>query len=334
VSGLVIDPKVRRTLERFSAAAREGRVTRDAKIAIESILMDLVDSEGVSSAAGGKRVEGLFGLVDRRGFKIPSKSYADVQLMQSKFYALSRRLGSRGLTARFDAAAGDPAGDQVVQDVLEYIDYMSSGGPGPGFKVFFGPAEVAKLKVLADDYVKGDAAAGRRLAELFMQRVSDRARWTVSGLSEGVRYSTKIGVGVRQGQYVDFTGDVNEEGNMKLTENLLRRLVAEESNRLDEERFRQRVRRQLSILREEKPAASVGKELTGTAQSDKAVDYIEKNPALSKAIDSLKTSNDLAAFMQGVISLATKENIDQEELKSALNKVASGIKAAKPGKDS
>lgn len=332
VAGLVVDPKTRSILKKFSAAAAAGRVSRDEKTAVEAILMDLVDAEGVSSAAGGPRIEGLFGLVDRQGFKIPSKKYADVQLLQAKFYALSRRLGSHGTADRFDAAAGDPDADRVVRDVIDYIDFMASGGPGPGFKVFFGPAEAAKLKVLADNYVAGDAAAGRKLAALFMQRVSDRSSWTVSGLSEGLRYSAKNGVVVRQGEYDDFTGV--RGGNMKLTENLLKKLIAEESDRLDEERFRQRVRRHLSALREEKPAASVGKELSSTAQSDKAVSYIEKNPALSKAIDSLKTSNDLAAFMQGVISLATKENIDQEELKSALNKVASGIKAAKPEKDS
>lgn len=332
VAGLLVDPKTRNVLKKFSAAAKVGRASRAEKIAIESILMDLVDSEKMSSAAGGPRVEGLFGLVGRQGFKIPSKKYADVQLLQAKFYALARRLGAHGVAARFDAAGGDPNADQVVKDVIDYVDYMASDGPGPGFKVFFGPAEATKLKALADSYLSGVLAAGRKLANIFMNRVSDRSSWVASGLSEGLRYSAKNRVVVRQGQYGDFS-DSGVGDKVKLTEKLLKRIVAEESERLDEERFRQRVRRELSILREEK-AVSVGKQITGTSKSEKAVSYIEKNPALSKAIDSLRTSSDLAAFMQGVISLATRENIDQEELKSALNKVVSGVKSAKSEKES
>lgn len=116
---------------------------------------------------------------------------------------------------------------------------------------------------------------------------------------------------------------------MRITDNDRRRL-----NRLLEGSLRRSIRRQLQIIKEEGDGAAVGKQLKDTSKSEKAISYIEKNPALTKAIDSLQTSGDLAAFIQGVISLATKENIDQDELKSALNKVVAGVKSAKPDEKS
>lgn len=317
VGNFKIDTATRRSLEAFVAAAKTGNVTKSQKKSAEESLMRLIDAGIGTSVAGGKRIEGLFGMSAAGGFKIPSRAYAEVQLAQSKFYALARRIGAEGLARRFSAAAGDPTTDKVVQDVIDYVELVATRGVPAGFRMFFDVSTARNLKRLLDNYVAGDIQAGRRAAAIFMQRVSDKSGWVSSGLSESRGILRKYSKDISQSNYDDLS-----EGRQKDT---MRK------EKLAEERLRGEIRKQLRLI-EAAEKADVGKELTSTAKSDKAIEYIEKNPAITKVIDSLQTSSDLAAFMQGVIAMATRENIDQDELKSALAKVVSGVKSAKPDK--
>jgi hypothetical protein len=86
-----------------------------------------------------------------------------------------------------------------------------------------------------------------------------------------------------------------------------------------------------SVISEAPVTPDVGKEIKGSAASDKAVEKLEKNPAIVSAMDKITDVNGLANLLQGVIEIAMQKGIDQNEIKSALNKVLGSAKAAKPG---
>jgi hypothetical protein len=217
VGGIVSDPETKKILKSFRRKAASGSATKAETLEVEELLMDLVDSGKIPPTLGGSRMEGLFGTVTGgRGFKIPSRSYADLQLRQAKFYAIVRADRERETIARFKTAAADPSSDKAVSDVLEYIDYMSSGGPGPGFKVFFTHAEIDSLKTLADSYRGGNAAAGKKLAADFFKRVANRTAWVSSGVQEVAQKTLRIngrnGTSVTALSY----GDVISESELRL----------------------------------------------------------------------------------------------------------------------
>ena len=197
--GVINDPSIRGRLLAFRELASKGRVPKASMIEIEEILMDQIDSGRIPSTFGGSRMEGLFGSSPTVGvFKIPSRSYVDVQRRQSKFYAMVRSGKSSKMPGRFTAAVDDPSGDQAVADVLEYIDYVSSTGIPAGFKVFFSPSEMRDLKSLADEYRSGSASAGDSLARKFFTRVKSRKDWVSSSLKESLRDNQRISLDNRK----------------------------------------------------------------------------------------------------------------------------------------
>lgn len=92
------------------------------------------------------------------------------------------------------------------------------------------------------------------------------------------------------------------------------------------------INEEISQLSEEAPAPegpSTGKELKGSAASKKATEKIGNNPAIKDAINQIQTADQLASFLQGVLSLAAEKGIDKNEIKTALGKVVSAVKSAK-----
>jgi hypothetical protein len=192
VSSLVSDPEVKSALRKFvSSVSRGGVPSPEETMQVEEMLMDLVDSGKIPSTLGGGRIEGLFGTAGEKGFKIPSREYADLQRQQAKFYAIVKGGKVYDAYDRFDAAARDPRSDRLVKDVLDYIDTLSKGKVGKGFRLFFSPAEARDLKRLAGKYETGKVQAGRDLARTFFARVRDRDSWASSGLQEsaGINFS-------------------------------------------------------------------------------------------------------------------------------------------------
>ena len=187
VSGLGLSEETTEELRSFRDDASVGPISKDRVKKIETILMDIIDDGRIPSSLGGDRIEGLFGRVHDTGFKIPAKKYADIQADQAKFYAVVRSGKSWSTQARFVASAGGPETDKLVNDVLDYIDKMAAGGPGPGFRVFFSPEEARSLQKLSDQLRTGDKKAAARLARTFFARVEDRSAWVSSGLKEALQ---------------------------------------------------------------------------------------------------------------------------------------------------
>lgn len=184
VSGVVTDPATRSRLQDFKAAAEAGRPSPQHTAEIEGILMDLVDSGRVPSSLGGRSMEGLFGTASGRGFKVPSKAYADLQRDQAKFYAVVKSRRVRDAVNRFSTSASDPSSDRLVTDLLTHVDKMSSTRVPPGFRTFFTREEYGALKKMADEYRAGSAPAGRNLATTFFRRVQDKEKWATSDVQE------------------------------------------------------------------------------------------------------------------------------------------------------
>ena len=192
VSGVIEDPAVKKKLSGFMRKASSGKASKDDALAAEALPMDRGDGGKFPSSLGGPRLEGLFGTVSGRGFKIPSKTYSDLQTRQAKFYAVVRSGKAAAAVARFSAAVEDPEADRLVSDVLDYVDHMSSTKVAQGYKVFFAPEEMGDLKSLADEYRKGSLQAGKKLARSFFQRVADRSSWVSSTVAETTQLTHRI----------------------------------------------------------------------------------------------------------------------------------------------
>jgi hypothetical protein len=192
VGSLAGDPETKTALKKFVSDAKKAtKMPKARMLEIESLLMDLIDKGKIPSSLGGPRIEGLFGTSEGTGFKIPSKAYSELQLQQARFYAIVRSYKVRETLKRFKDAVKNPEGDRVVSDVLDYIDKLAAGGPGPGFRVFFSPEEARRLQPLSTKYREGNAQSGVRLAQTLFDRITDRVSWASSGVQEAAEISSR-----------------------------------------------------------------------------------------------------------------------------------------------
>lgn len=98
---------------------------------------------------------------------------------------------------------------------------------------------------------------------------------------------------------------------------------------LTEAQLRSIVRSEIKSLKEDGPKPAVGKDIKGSVASKTASEKIEASPAVKKALDQITSADGLASFLQSVIKLAAEKGIDQNEIKTALKKVASAVMSAK-----
>jgi len=101
--------------------------------------------------------------------------------------------------------------------------------------------------------------------------------------------------------------------------------------RINESQLRRMIRAQVRLVLEAGETPDVGKDIKGSAASEKAAELLDKAPGLSKAIDDIKTADELADFLQAVLVAATKKGIDKNEVVTALKRVGSAV--TKGGRD-
>jgi len=95
--------------------------------------------------------------------------------------------------------------------------------------------------------------------------------------------------------------------------------------RINESQLRRMIRAQVRLVLEAGETPDVGKDIKGSAASEKAAELLDKVPGLSKAIDNITTADGLADFLQAVLAAATKKGIDRNEVVTALKKVGSAV---------
>ena len=103
---------------------------------------------------------------------------------------------------------------------------------------------------------------------------------------------------------------------MKTTEKILRKLIREE----------------IYSLREKDESVDTGKEIKGSSAVEKVVSKIESNPSIQKALEAIKTPQDLASFLQSAADAATKKGMDQDKLVAAVKKFGQSVLGAKKSK--
>lgn len=93
------------------------------------------------------------------------------------------------------------------------------------------------------------------------------------------------------------------------------------------EQLRRIIREELQLnLAEEAEPASTGKDIKGSATSEKASELLGKNKALVAIIDKITTKDALADFLQATLKMAAEKGIDQSEAEGALKKVLMAMK--------
>lgn len=186
----VKDASSKQTLQSYrDLLASGGTPSREQSAEVEELLMSLVDSGQIPSSLGGEKIEGLFGKTGSGTFKIPSKSYEEIQSDQSKFVGIGRRVPMKDIVTRFQKAADAPMSDKLVADVLEYVQKMTKIKPQKGFRTFFSPSEMSGLSGLAAAYQTGDIDAGSQLAQQFFKRVNTKGSWVSTSVAESKQIS-------------------------------------------------------------------------------------------------------------------------------------------------
>lgn len=232
VGKLIKDDETRNALTSLRDKLSAGeKVSKQEIMQVEEILMDLIDSGDVPSTLGGGRIEGLFGSVGGKGFKIPSRAYAAVQKDQARFYAIVRKGGAISKRIVDAAASGDATSDKLVSDVLDYLRRLSAGSMPKGFRSFFSPEEAASLLGEYEEKLKsGDTKAARKFASAFFGRVNDKESWLSTG--ELKRESLRRRMSDRLTERKDsgmtmsrLRGIIKEEASVLRTAALVRQLL-------------------------------------------------------------------------------------------------------------
>ena len=95
-----------------------------------------------------------------------------------------------------------------------------------------------------------------------------------------------------------------------------------------ESRLRNIIRKQIFLLREE-GQVDAGKDIKDTSTSKKASEKVTSNPAIVAALDAIKDSQGLAAFLQDVTTAVVEKGMDQEKMKAGVKKFGQAILSAK-----
>jgi len=157
------------------------KVSKDLKTQIEASMSEaLVEIFGESIFGGSP--EGIFVTGASKGFKIPEKSYADLQKLQAPLFAIlssKRRIPYSSIVERFQGVAQgtvDPSKDRMVLDVVNYLKAASAGFT-PGFKTFFSPPEAKSLLKMFDNVAAGDVQMAGRFISTLSNRIDDKRSW-------------------------------------------------------------------------------------------------------------------------------------------------------------
>ena len=95
-----------------------------------------------------------------------------------------------------------------------------------------------------------------------------------------------------------------------------------------ESRLRNIIRKQIFLLREEGQVGAE-KDIKDTSASKKASEKVTSNPAIVAALDAIKDSQGLAAFLQDVTTAVVEKGMDQEKMKADVKKFGQAILSAK-----
>ena len=171
--------------DHLNALTTQKKVTKEKKEQIESdISAALVEIFGESIFGGAP--EGIFVTGTSKSFKIPEKTYADVQRLSAPIYAVFSEKGKIPMNVIYDRFAAissgaqpNPESDGIWRDLKRYLT-AAAAGFSPGYMTFFSPSEARALLGTMDKIAAGSDTAGTATRSLLSQvrgRVSDKRSW-------------------------------------------------------------------------------------------------------------------------------------------------------------
>lgn len=126
--------------------------------------------------------EGVFVSGTSKSFKIPDKTYADVQRIMAGIYAVfsaKSKISFMSIVERFTKVASGETpetSDKIVVDLKNYLTEASAGFPS-GYRTFFSPIEARNLLSIFKDILRGRNTQVRRFLSTIKERVQNKDEW-------------------------------------------------------------------------------------------------------------------------------------------------------------
>jgi len=149
---------------------------QEIELAISEALIEIFGE----SIFGGTP-EGVFVTGTSKGFKIPEKTYADVQRVSVPLYAIlssKSNIPIANIIRRFEdlANANITSSDKMISDFKRYLE-KAKDGFSPGFKTFFNRAEASELLDTFNEIENGNANSATDFVKTFSKRIKDKSSW-------------------------------------------------------------------------------------------------------------------------------------------------------------
>jgi hypothetical protein len=183
-----LSPELRSKVEEaYNTVAASPRLTKDEKLRVEDLIsQSLVEIFGESIFGGPP--EGIFVTGASKPFKIPERSYADIQRIHVPIYAVFASKSSYtpdAVKQRIAAIAGNEAlasSDRIILDLRRYLETASRGFTQRGFRTFFSPDEAAGLLATLESIISGNVQLVDKFYSSIRRRVNDKKSWISTGV--------------------------------------------------------------------------------------------------------------------------------------------------------
>lgn len=181
-----LSPETRLQLEEYLTKIDTGRaLSKEEKKRLELTVSGALMEIFGESILGGPP-EGIFVSGTSKPFKIPEKTYADLQRLMAPLYATFSNKASIPIENVYDRlrrlAAGeiDPGKDRMIGDIERYLTAASAGFP-PGYRTFMKPSEASQLLSMLQRVKSGDGEPIDGLVRTIRNKVRNKDKWVSTG---------------------------------------------------------------------------------------------------------------------------------------------------------
>lgn len=181
-----LSPETRLQLEEYLAKIDSGMVlSKEEKKSLELTVSGALMEIFGESVLGGPP-EGIFVSGTKKPFKIPEKTYADLQRLMAPLYATFSDKSSTSIEDVYDRLRGlaagevDPGKDRMIGDIERYLTAASAGFP-PGYRTFMEPSEASRLLSMLRRVKAGDGEPIDGLVRTLRSKVRNKDGWVSTG---------------------------------------------------------------------------------------------------------------------------------------------------------
>lgn len=178
-----LPPEIEERLRDIRDTLENEKLSVARKKEIELEIMSFITGIFGDSILGG-RIEGLMVRTGEKMYKIPTKEYADSQLIQAGLYAIfsgRTKIKKSEIKSRILNLATDPSAlqsDRIIKDIKRYADAVSAGLPR-GIRSFTSPEDAGKINDLLELAASGDQSAALQVYNVLNRKINDVSSWHV-----------------------------------------------------------------------------------------------------------------------------------------------------------